>query len=100
MRLADAAICAAVAVWATLVSAVPPKAIVFILADDFGFYNSGIYNDSSPVPTPNLRALANRGVILNRVSYAANATSLLPQNPSKHQRPTKKCAILPVFAAC
>jgi hypothetical protein len=70
MKLSLAAIMGSVA--ALLVAAAaPPKAIIFILADDFGHYNSGIYNDSSPVPTPNLRALANRGVILKRVGLFA-----------------------------
>jgi arylsulfatase A-like enzyme len=42
--------------------------VLFLLADDFGWHNSGHRGDveSAEVVTPNLRALTEQGLLLNR----------------------------------
>jgi arylsulfatase A-like enzyme len=42
----------------------PRPHIVFLLADDLGFYDTALYNPASPTPT--LRALAQQGILLDR----------------------------------
>jgi arylsulfatase B len=48
--------------------AVKPPHVLFLLADDFGWHNSGHRGDvdSPEVVTPNLRALTQQGLLLNR----------------------------------
>ena len=47
-----------------LATAAPPKAIVFILADDLGYNEMGFMNSTRGLQTPNLDALAAGGVRL------------------------------------
>ena len=60
VRLVTAAAAAALGV----PPASPRPHIVFLLADDLGFYDTALYNPASP--TPALRALSQQGILLDR----------------------------------
>ena len=56
---------AAVAAYTSAAAASPPPHLVYILADDFGYFDVSFKGNPS-ASTPNLDALANEGLLLNR----------------------------------
>ncbi|MFT5940577.1 MAG: arylsulfatase A-like enzyme [Paraglaciecola sp.] len=67
-----------------------PQNIVFILADDLGWNDTGIFQQSQFIETPNIDALASRGMVFSNaytnspLCSPTRASILTGQTPAKH----------------
>ena len=75
---------------AAAAAAAPRPHLVLVLGDDLGFYDTQIYNPTSP--TPNLKSLAEQGVRLDRHCECA-ATRAAAQSAALRADATTDCKL-------
>jgi hypothetical protein len=81
---------------AAAAAAAPRPHLVLVLGDDLGFYDTQIYNPTSP--TPNLKSLSEQGVRLDRHCECA-ATRAAAQSAALRADATTDCKLTPRAAA-